>query len=306
MDTLITVADVKSGNLEPLILQTAQRVFSKIEAYNKGVDSLDTARSILANVKAKFDKPGYAAFLEKYFPGLSTSEKYKKLEVFDGKKSIEDLRERNREDQRKHREKLAKEKADREAKLAAQAAEIARLKAEKEAAEKLKTGQADATLIKKDGTKHPDPAAPLATDFAEAEKSPADNDNKAAETNVFGDKVETLVDGEDGDQPKISLTEAARCLPDCSPKSPKYTPPTVPTLPDATWFYDLTPEAAFIRACHELVKREFTPVDLFGLACKTMASMMNELTWQDAIKKHATKKTRADVVAEQEERSKAA
>ena len=70
------------------------------------------------------------------------------------------------------------------------------------------------------------------------------------------------------------------------------------TPPDASWFYDSSPEVAATRACHELVKRGLTPSGLFDIFCKTiMLQQMNKLTRLEA-GKLAGKISRQDTEAE--------
>ena len=47
---------------------------------------------------------------------------------------------------------------------------------------------------------------------------------------------------------------------------------------DASWFYELSPATAAVRACHELIKRGLIAHDLFKIAAETLLPLMNEPT----------------------------
>jgi hypothetical protein len=112
---LITAADVESGNLDPLMLKTVEIIVREVTAHDDALDAVDKhkseALSFLANLKDRFDKDGFVAFKTKFFPGLSASTVYKRIEVASGKKLLEDLRARNAGYQQKHRDKVAAEQA---------------------------------------------------------------------------------------------------------------------------------------------------------------------------------------------------
>jgi hypothetical protein len=116
---LITAADVESGNLDPLMLKTVEIIVREVTAHDDALDAVDKhkgeALSFLANLKDRFDKDGFAAFKTKFFPGLSASTVYKRIEVATGKKLLEDLRARNARYQEKHRQKLAAQQGTQEA-----------------------------------------------------------------------------------------------------------------------------------------------------------------------------------------------
>jgi hypothetical protein len=116
---LITAADVESGNLDPLMLKTVEIIVREVTAHDDALDAVDKhkgeALSFLANLKDRFDKDGFVAFKTKFFPGLSSSTVYKRIEVASGKKLLEDLRARNAGYQEKHRQKLAAQQATQEA-----------------------------------------------------------------------------------------------------------------------------------------------------------------------------------------------
>lgn len=51
---------------------------------------------------------------------------------------------------------------------------------------------------------------------------------------------------------------------------------------DPSWFYDLSPAMAAVRACHELIKRGLTPYDFFKIVSETVLPQMNDLTRAEA------------------------
>jgi hypothetical protein len=62
-----------------------------------------SAGQLFAQVQKAFDEGGFAAFHEKFFPDLGRSRAYELLAIGTGKKSVEDIREGNRERQARYR-----------------------------------------------------------------------------------------------------------------------------------------------------------------------------------------------------------
>ncbi len=240
----------------------------KLVKADKANDMLVSVNQLLVEAEALCTKHGgkvmsFSIFKEKFCPSLGRSAAYEVRAILLGKKTRQQLADANKNRQQKHRDK-AKENP-------------------------LRNGQPPDGITRTllgDGTITERSAVDFRKEVEDSKKAlgadePVDKLGERIDFDNDNDRPEGG-DGTGGEQPYVEgLSEQQ----------------------DASWFYDLTAEAAAKRACYALVVRGLQPHHMFGIFCETLSQMMNEGTWADAIKRYATKKTRADAVAEQEKRA---
>lgn len=143
-----TAADVVGDLLDDATLSLIQRGVACIEkvqhAHGDIINKLDTLTHTLADIKAKCEEGGFKAICAKFFPDIPEKTAYHKARL--GSMTAVQLSDYRvkRANQENARRKAVK------AKVATDAAELA----------KLKSGQANGTLLH-NGEAHPTPAAPM-------------------------------------------------------------------------------------------------------------------------------------------------
>lgn len=306
-DGLITSAMVKSGDLPILVLQTVERVWKHFETHNMRLDEADKARdtagSILINIQHRFAKGVFAEFRKKYFPDLAERTAHRRIQHAGmSQKALVDLRGRHAEEQARYRQKLADEKAAREA-------EVERLRAEAE------TAKAAAAAAKEAAD-----AAALAAGVAPLGKAPVVKmaNGGTLDTSGLGAAAkEQLAKAMAGNAEDAAASAAARMAENAAALGGEGEVVVLADADgdndnaegeqpqDASWFYDrtTTTATAATRVCYELVeKRGVSAYDLFGIFADALMPMMNSLTREQACKKATAAKSKANT-ADKEKRA---